>query len=511
MKRISTQTRVTEKACKFYATPELTQRINLIQYLLQNSEQLLLVLADEGRGKTTLLNQIVSNANDHWKIFTPASNPALTETALISTLLSAFNVRPEGKTPTALRDTLRSHIAATRYNGQLPILLVDDAHMLPLETLSFLVRLVMTGEPQTRMRVLLFCEPQITSVFAAPEFEIMRNTLIHTLDVPVFNEKQVRGYSQFCSSQEGYGVTTPFSDSQIRQLFRESEGVPGHLQALVQKLFDELPERPQQSSNIPASPKPRLWGRHAMLGGILLGVFLVLILIATWVKSLLFAPEEADIKKPESVLELPTATSPENPSTAINTATSQTTTSQQTPPAYTGPEFPPPAPLARGDTQVVITPRDSDIASISTASDDSALEQTAQVEETPPSVPLEPPKPPPAQDKDEIFAQLKPSSWLEQLDGDTYTLQILSTYEKSSIPRFIRRYGLENSDLGIFATTRNNKPYYKLVLGFYPDRAKAVQALQRMPSALRNKTSPWPRTMSNIQAEIERVRKTQQQ
>ena len=65
---------------QYYLTPELSQRVNLIRHLIQNSEQLLLVLAETGCGKTSLLNQLTQMAGkktEHWWTYTLISSPAL--------------------------------------------------------------------------------------------------------------------------------------------------------------------------------------------------------------------------------------------------------------------------------------------------------------------------------------------------------------------------------------------------------------------------------------------------
>ena len=43
---------------RYFLASELNQRLNLIRHLVQNSEQLLLVLAETGCGKSSLLKQL---------------------------------------------------------------------------------------------------------------------------------------------------------------------------------------------------------------------------------------------------------------------------------------------------------------------------------------------------------------------------------------------------------------------------------------------------------------------
>jgi DamX protein len=471
----------------FYITPELTQRINLIHHLLQNSEQLLLVLADEHRGKSTLLHQVIATASEHWKIFTPASSPALSESALITTLLSAFNVRPEGKPLAAMRETLRSHIAATRYNGQLPILLVDDAHMLPLETLNFLVRLVMTGEPQTRMRVLLFCEPQITSIFAAPEFEIMRTTLIHTLDVPRFSDKQVRGYVKFQLAQVGYAGFSPFGEIQLRDLYQNTEGVAGRVEEHVKEMLENLPEIPLRPGHLhPAGVHQNIFKtRHLKLIIGMSGVFLLLLLLSSGLKSWLFSPQPTD-----------------DLSLSADEANFVVIAEKNSPTVTT--VFPPPPPLA-ADT---LKSEDAErtvreiVAALAPEGDfPPELEDNHAVTAPVPEI-APPPEIDTRADESDIPG-VKSAAWLRRQTPQAYTLQILSTFDTATIPSFVERYKLQN-EIAVFTSTYRTKPYYKVVYGIYPDRNTAEAALKALPAALRRETRPWPRTLNNIHAEIER-------
>ncbi len=255
---------------RYYLTSELSQRINLIRHLIENSEQLLLVLAEKGGGKTALLNQLKRIAEkecQHWWIYTPDTSPALSSEVLLSSILNTFHVRQDGKPFPILQESLRNHIAATRYNGQIPVLFVDDAHQLPLATLQYLIELNMQGKPPTRMRVVLFCEPQITSILAAPEFEMVQNTLIHTLDVPVFSDIQVRDYLQFRLHDTRYANIHPFHSDIIKTIYEKSEGLAGKINMYAQQILRQFAEQ-RHDIHLPHTFAPEsklLWGLAIVL------------------------------------------------------------------------------------------------------------------------------------------------------------------------------------------------------------------------------------------------------
>ncbi|MDM8566273.1 AAA family ATPase [Candidatus Halobeggiatoa sp. HSG11] len=260
---------------KYYLTPELSQRVNLICHLIQNSEQLLLILAESGYGKTALLNQlqkIAETQHEHWWTYKHTSTPAISPETFASKILTAFNVRHDGKPMQALQDSLRNHIAATRYNGQLPVLFIDDAHKLPLATLKFVIELAMQGEPLTRMRVVLFCEPQISSILATPEFEIVHDTLVHNLDIPALSKTQVRDYLQFYIKNSGYRNTHPFTSEVIKKIYKESEGVPGEINQNAGQILHQFGE--QHLTQTSLSYSKLLWG---------LPIVIVLIIIAGFI------------------------------------------------------------------------------------------------------------------------------------------------------------------------------------------------------------------------------------
>lgn len=425
----------TEPAGRFFATPELTQRFNLIRHLIQNSEQLVLVLSESGYGKTSLLNQLKIAESEHWWVCTLSSTPAISPEALISHILAAFKVRHEGKSHQALKESLRNHIASTRYNGQLPVFLVDDAHLLPIATLKVLIELAMQTEQFTRMRVVLFCEPQITSILAAPEFEIIQKTLVHTLDIPAFSQMQVGDYILFRLQNIGYTAIHPFNPHLIKKIYTQSEGIPFKINKLAYQALERFIE--QQPDHPVARSKSYKKLAFTML------LFLTIIsagMISYWQYPELF----------KNVLLIP----PEHAQPIV------------TPPPR--PVVPPVAPVVH-EVQAPLPETKVDNKPVAAATE---------------------------------TKEVKDEAWLLKQPGEFFTIQIIGSFDMNRIQKFRDNYQL--SQLAIFKGKYQNRDWFVLVMGMYPNREQAQKALDALPNELKQETQPWIRGVSTIHAQVKR-------
>jgi len=52
----------------FFTPPALQQRFNLLHHLIQYSDLLLMVIGEQGAGKTTLMNRLIAEANEPWRV-----------------------------------------------------------------------------------------------------------------------------------------------------------------------------------------------------------------------------------------------------------------------------------------------------------------------------------------------------------------------------------------------------------------------------------------------------------
>jgi len=459
----------------YFLTPELNQRLNLIHHLIQNSEQLLLVLAEAGCGKTAFLTQlkkIAAQHCEHWWLYTPISTPALSPEVLVSNLLAAFNVRHEGKPIQVLQESLRNHIAATRYNGQLPVMLVDDAHKLPLATLKLIIELAMQGEALTRLRVVLFCELQITSILATPEFEIVQNSLIHTVDIPPLSKNQVRDYIQFRLQGSQYSRIHPFNSEIIKKIYVESEGIPAEVNLYAQQVLHKTAE-PRHFYGRAFTATKLLWGLTLIL--ILIGIAVVLYWRYPYLieqnTQLLPLPVERPL--PSEAAQLP-AVSTNEPVVELPEPPQAATVDSI--------EIQPPAALtpAAEETETQIAEEtETQIAEDTTSSDDIIIRDP---------------------ELQHLLAEseIQGSEWLQHQDPENYTLQVLGAHDEFTLKQFLNQHQ-ELTDMALFKTRYHQKDWYVLVYGIYPTREAALAARAQLPATLLRATQPWARTLASIQ------------
>jgi DamX protein len=375
-------------------------------------------------------------------------------------LLIALNVRHDGKSSQALQESLRNHITATRYNGQLPVLLVDDTHVLPLATLKFIVELATQGEPLTRMRVVLLTEPQLTQIFATPEFTMVKNNLIHTIDVPTFSQTQVRDYLQFRLQNSKYRHVNPFNSSEmIKKIYLESDGVPGNINVIAQRLLrqfvaERLPVT-HFSRNFDFQNK---WLSNIKVVFVLIGI---LLLVYWWS----FPGDEKNnsnnhLEENSQPHENDLFAHAQPVETFIPTESSNEQDS-----------------LKSAFLPFSATTYDNNISD----SSETTLPQLL-VKQT--------------------NAQIKGEQWLRQQNPKAYTLQVIGAYDIETLKKFLVRHPL--TDIAFFKTTYRNRDWYVLVHGIYSNRREALAAREQLPASLRQSTQPWIRTLGSVQKVIRR-------
>jgi len=263
------------EGARFYSSAEFNQRLDLIRHLIRNSDRTLLIRGEDGVGKSMLLAWLQRLADAEWQICRIDANPMLQPDQLLHQLALCLMVKPDAAD---LLRRLQRQIEDLYQTGRLPLILVDDAHQLPLTSLIVLFRLQeRSGQGVLPLRLVLFAIPQIDDVLRTPQLQAMNAQSVQQIDLLPLNLRQTEQLvQQVIQGEVGANAVMP-SDSQLTRIHRESRGLPGQVEHLARRLSHGRRQAPANA----ASRTGWLIGipRSVLAGAAILLLLIVLTLI----------------------------------------------------------------------------------------------------------------------------------------------------------------------------------------------------------------------------------------
>ena len=94
-------------------------------------------------------------------------------------------------------------------------------------------------------------------------------------------------------------------------------------------------------------------------------------------------------------------------------------------------------------------------------------------------------------------------NWIKQQNKDHFTLQLLGTHNKNTLPLYIKKFDLKD-DAAVFQTIRNNKDWFTLLYGHYSTKEAAQEAASQLPKGV---SKPWIRSFTSITSSLSKTSK----
>ncbi|MCC7411753.1 MAG: AAA family ATPase [Gammaproteobacteria bacterium] len=458
-----------------FSTPQLEQRLDLVQHLVEYSNQLIVVVGEQGAGKSTFAAELGHRARENWRVAQIGGHPDLSTGACIAALGTAFDLNVNDLDPERLRLDLLAQLGAYERADLIAVAMVDDAETLPTATLRTLLELAQPAGQAPRVHVVLLGEPALMDRLRDTELRGFRAEICHTLDLPAFTEMQT---ADFLGARYG-GADAGLDIDAVQRIHAEAAGLPGRVAEIAARTVAGDGAKPERDAGIWPVPRPR--PAHVVTGAIVL----VLAALVLWSRT-----DRDSATPPAGVrIELPHPAAPpmDAPAPALHS------------PA--GDETPEPAPgFTSGPAApaIVVTPEAVVPEAVATAPAVTAEPDAPRAPTTPAAATPEPA--PRAAPRESAPAGAHGPQWLAAQPGERYVLQLFGSHERAAAMKFLRDARL--GDRGAwFTVTHEGKPWHVIVTGPFRNRAEAVAALAELPPRLRA-LKPWPRSIANIQAAL---------
>lgn len=219
---------------------ERAQRLNMLQHMVRYSNLLLIVQGESGVGKTALMQRFIHNAEPNWQLCEVTANTMIDADQLLFQAAQGFGVRELPQNAAELQELLYARIATFHRNEQIPVLLIDDAHLLPRDALLAIFNLVDAYVDDVNLlRVILFAEPQINKILNSKDVKVLAERVTHSMEIPPFNEEATAEYLKHRLAAAGFNGGSPFTPRMIKKIYRGSTGIPARINQLAHDMLED--------------------------------------------------------------------------------------------------------------------------------------------------------------------------------------------------------------------------------------------------------------------------------
>ncbi len=285
--------RITPHTDFFFTGANRGPTLDALIYAITQDEGIVKVTGEVGSGKTMLCRMLLERLPPNVETLYLA-NPSLSRQEILGAIADELGIPTDGKATHSLTRALQEALIERYAEGKRVVLLIDEAHAMPAESLEE-IRLLSNLESKATklLQIALFAQPELDHRLAATDMRQLRERITQHFNLAPLKQPDVASYIEFRLRAAGYHGPNPFTDEAIRMITRISEGLSRRINIIADKALlaaysagshkidcGEIKTAEQDARFSPLqaksafNPQPLLWG----IGGA--GVAAILMVMA---------------------------------------------------------------------------------------------------------------------------------------------------------------------------------------------------------------------------------------
>ena len=227
--------RITPHTDFFFEGADRGATLEALIYAILHDEGIVKVSGEVGSGKTMLCRVLMERLPQHVATIYLAT-PSLARDDILHAIGDDLELRlsPERRS-VALRE-LQEHLIRLYGDGRRVVILIDEAHVMPDETLEQ-VRLLSNLESNRHklLQIVLFGQPELDATLAKAGLRQLRDRITHSFRMRPLAPPEVGKYLSFRMRAAGYRGPEVFTPRAVRMVSRASGGLTRRINILADK------------------------------------------------------------------------------------------------------------------------------------------------------------------------------------------------------------------------------------------------------------------------------------
>jgi MSHA biogenesis protein MshM len=227
--------RITPHTDFFFDGADRGATLEALIYAILHDEGIVKVSGEVGSGKTMLCRVLMERLPAHVATIYLAT-PSLAREEILHAIADDLDLKlsPERRS-VALRE-LQEHLIALYGAGRRVVILIDEAHVMPEDTLEQ-VRLLsnLDSNRHKLLQIVLFGQPELDETLAKTALRQLRDRITHSFRMRPLALTEVAKYLSFRMRAAGYRGPEVFTPRAVRRIARASDGLTRRINILADK------------------------------------------------------------------------------------------------------------------------------------------------------------------------------------------------------------------------------------------------------------------------------------
>jgi MSHA biogenesis protein MshM len=228
--------RITPHTDFFFEGANRGATLDALVYAITHDEGIVKVSGEVGSGKTMLCRVLMERLPDRVTIIYLA-NPSLSRDDILYAIADELRLDiPDNARSSVVMRALHDHLIKSYGEGRQVVVLIDEAHAMPTETLEE-IRLLSNLETNHSklLQLVLFGQPELNDILARPDMRQLKERITHNFGLEPLVREDISHYLDFRMRAAGYRGPSVFAPPALKLIEQSSLGLTRRINILADK------------------------------------------------------------------------------------------------------------------------------------------------------------------------------------------------------------------------------------------------------------------------------------
>lgn len=227
--------RITPVTEFFFSGANRGEILDALIYSVCKVEGIVKVSGEVGSGKTMLCRMLLERLPKHIETIYLA-NPSLTREEMLYAIGDGLGLKMSDERVGVMMQNIQNKLEEKGREGKRVVVLVDEAHAMPLDTLEELRLLynLQVGNAKL-LQIVLFGQPELNEKLEQPNMRQLKDRIVHHFNMQPLSRDILNSYLIFRMRAAGYHGPNIFSTSAVKLIADASQGLMRRVNVLADK------------------------------------------------------------------------------------------------------------------------------------------------------------------------------------------------------------------------------------------------------------------------------------